>query len=535
MKKLLFLFLFPAIVSAQETSTLPILMIDTEGRTIVDEPKVMATMKVFNNDTGAENSINDQPEFEGLIGIEYRGSSSQQFPKKPFGLETRDTEGEDLKVSFFGWPAESDWILFASYNEKSLIHNVLTMKIAEQMGLYASRTKYVELFINGSYEGVYVFMEKIKRDKGRLDISKLSEDEESGDDLTGGYIVKIDKNTGRNNGSWFSEYPNNGANTKQTEFFYEYPKDITQTQKNYIKNYITEFEDALMSENFTDPTEGYKPYIDMESFIKVTLLNELSKNVDAYRISTFMYKDKDSKDGRLKLGPPWDYDISFGNADYCEGWLPSGFSYDFNKVCPNDNWLVPFWWKRFLQDPEFIVEMRSDYDNLRNNGIFKEESLMSLIDSLASEIQIPQERNFERWPIIGTYVWPSPRPIAQSWQGEVDELKEWLRKRLDWLDGNLPRELKILSSTPELSFSLTAYPNPFTESFTLELMSEVTGSATIELLSADGKRITLQEKEIDKGVNNIQIRLPNSQMYTNVKLLKVRMGESEMIQRVVQF
>ncbi|WP_055143147.1 CotH kinase family protein [Jiulongibacter sediminis] len=534
MKKLYFLLLLSVYTHAQDSSTLPFIIINTEGREIVDEPKIMATMKIIDNGPDAENQLTDLPAYEGFIGIEFRGSSSQMFPKKPFGLETWDANGEDLKVPLFGWPEESDWILFASYNEKSLMHNVLTMNIAEQMGMYASRAKYVELYLNESYQGVYIFMEKIKRDKGRVDISKLTEDEESGDDLTGGYIIKIDKTTGSNEGSWFSEFPNNGPFTQQTEFLYEYPKDINTTQKGYIREFVRDFENALMSDDFTNPVNGYRKYIDVETFIDVTLLNELSKNVDAYRISTFLYKDKDSKDGRLKMGPPWDYDISYGNADYCEGWLFSGFSYDFNKVCPNDNWLVPFWWKRFLADPLFIAQMRDRYDELRSNGIFKEENLMNLIDSLASEIRVPQQRNFNQWPIIGTYVWPSPRPIAQSWQGEVDELKTWLSNRLKWLDENLPTELQVLSSTPELSFSVKAYPNPFINSLTLNIESLTDDKADLKLFDLNGKPIEHQQYPIHKGQNVINVNFENRNQHTEIELLKIKIGSQEIVQRLIR-
>lgn len=532
MKKTLFLFLFAHLAFAQ-SSSLPIILINTNGTGIVDEPKIKATMEIIDNGEGATNKIGDKPAFSGYIGIEYRGSSSQSFPKKPYGLETWTAEGIEVDTSLFGWPSESDWILFASYNEKSLIHNVLSMRIGREMGLYASRTKYVELYLNNNYEGVYVFMEKIKRNKGRVDIAKLNPDEASGDDLTGGYIFKIDKNTGSNNGSWKSNYSNLFVGFKPSEFFYEYPKDITSIQRDYIKNFVGEFEKALKSDNFTDPVLGYRPYIDVTTFVKVTILNEVSKNVDGYRISTFFYKDKDSKDGRLKMGPPWDYDISYGNADYCEGWLPSGFSYNFNKVCPQDNWFVPFWWERFLSDPAFIADLRTEYDYLRENGILKEENLMNLIDELAAEIRIPQQRNFQRWPILGTYVWPSPRPVQQTWQGEVDELKSWLKTRLKWLDDNLPSEFIVLANQPEVAFKLTAYPNPFINSVSLDLIAPESGLANVQLTDILGRIIENKNYEVIPGNNVINLQLPEASL-ENLQLLKVTLGDQVITQRLLR-
>ena len=165
MKRLVLLLLISSQGFSQQASELPLVFIDTQGRTIRDEPKTEALIQIIDNGEGKVNKSGDTPVFVEKIGIEYRGSSSQMFPKKPYGFETWDDKGEDLDVSLFGWPEESDWILFASYNEKSLIHNVLAMRIAREMGLYASRTKYVELYVNKDYQGVYVLLEKVKRDE----------------------------------------------------------------------------------------------------------------------------------------------------------------------------------------------------------------------------------------------------------------------------------------------------------------------------------------------------------------------------------
>ncbi|MGR3809026.1 CotH kinase family protein [Jiulongibacter sp. NS-SX5] len=534
MKLTLVALLFSFTALAQELSTLPILMIDTQGSQVVDEPKIRASLKLIDNGDGQTNSTSDSAVFEGAIGIEYRGSSSQQFPKKPYGFETWDDNNEDLAVSFFGWPEESDWILFASYNEKSLMHNVLTMRMAREMGLYASRTKYVELYLNGNYEGVYVLMEKVKRDKGRVDIAKLTEDEESGHDLTGGYIVKIDKNTGSSQGSWSSNYGNIDPYSNRTNFFYEYPNNITANQKSYIRDYITDFEDALYSLNPKDD-DGYKKFIDLKSFVQVTLINEVAKNVDGYRISTFLYKDKDSKGGRLKMGPPWDYDISYGNADYCEGWLYTGFSYDFNKVCPNDYWLVPFWWEKFLQDPEFISLMRLEYDNLRKDGILNEANLMGLVDEIAETIRMPQQRNFERWPILGTYVWPSPSPIAENWEGEVTELKNWISNRLKWLDENLPREVQILAVEDELMVDINAYPNPFTNGLTLDFNNfENESPLEIQVFNSQGKLIISETKKLTKYNSVVNLRFDQPQMHQEMFVLRINAGGKSISRKLVR-
>jgi hypothetical protein len=531
MKKAFFLLFISFFSFAQSSSNLPIIMIDTEGNTIVDEPKVMASMKIINNGNNTLNNITDKPELATNIGIEFRGSSSQSFPKKPYGIESWDNNGEDVSISPFGWPKESDWILFASYNEKSLMHNVLALKIGQSMGMYASRTKYVELYMNGNYEGVYVFMEKLKRDKGRINIAKLEPEEEAGEDLTGGYIIKIDKGTGTNIGGWKSIYSNQSDFFKPTKFFFEYPKGITSIQQNYIKEYIKSFEDALVAENFTDPAEGYQKYIDIKTFVKMTILNEVTKNVDAYRISTFLYKDKNDK---LKMGPPWDYDISFGNANYCYGNSHEGFSYNFNIYCKEDNWQVPFWWNRFLNDVNFIHAFREEYEDLRKNGVLQEKELLGLIEGMSLELKDAQKRNFDRWPILGKYVWPQPEPIATTWEGEVNELKTWLGKRLIWLDNNIPKGLTVLATEKEPTFTVLAYPNPFLEKLSVEIIAIESGEAHISMSDLLGKEILNQSYQISKGRNQLNLEFPENQSTQTLKLLKVEIDGKVIIQKVLR-
>ncbi|MBK7007229.1 MAG: CotH kinase family protein [Saprospiraceae bacterium] len=280
------------------------MVVETKGNPIYDYEKSTVELKII--DPPAQYQTDqDQPNvYAGKAGIELRGSSSQSFPKKAYSFETRLDNGEDNDVSLFGWPEDADYILYPSYHEKSLMHNVLAMEIYRAMGFYASRTRFVELIIDNSYQGVYVVMEKIKRGEGRVDISKLEPDEVVGDDLTGGYIVKIDKQTGTQNGGWLSNYYSLSSQPKGIYFQYHYPENAPAQQRSYIKDYVSSFESALKSPLFKDPQNGYRKWINLESFVYYWILNEVSKNVDGYRLSTFMYKDKDSKGGKLTIGPP---------------------------------------------------------------------------------------------------------------------------------------------------------------------------------------------------------------------------------------
>ncbi|NOS92213.1 MAG: CotH kinase family protein [Cyclobacteriaceae bacterium] len=420
------------------SSNLPIIVINTNGQSILDDPKITADMGIINNAPGVRNNLTDPfNDYVGKIGIELRGSTSQSFPKKPYGIETRDALGNGIDAALLGLPPKDDWILFAPYNDKSLMRDALAYHLGRTMGRYASRAKYVELVINGQYEGIYILFEKIKRDKSRVDIAKLDPVEISGDDLTGGYIVKIDKPTGSGGGDgWNSSFPPTFRSNNQTIFFlYEYPKstDIVFQQKNYIQNYINNFETALKGTNFKDPVNGYAKYIDVDSFIDFLIMNEVSKNADGYRLSTYLYKKKDSDGGKIYMGPIWDFNLGFGNVNYCTQGNPEGFVYKFNEICGNDYWLVPFWWERLLQDPAFKNKLAFRWQTLRA-GTLKTSTVLTYIDSVATVLNVEsQQRNFQRWPVLGQYEWPNYF-IGATFQEEVNWLKNWVTERMNWLD-----------------------------------------------------------------------------------------------------
>lgn len=450
-----------------QSSTLPIVVISTQGKAIVDEPKIMATMGIINNGEGAVNRMSDAfTDYDGHIGIEYRGSSSQAlFPKKSFGIETRDAAGNDIDTAFLDMPSEEDWVLYGPYSDKSMMRNKLTFDLFEQTGRYSSRTRFVELVLNGQYHGVYVFMEKIKRDKNRVDIANLRSEENSGDELTGGYIVKLDKFEGGGGDGFASAFrpPHYRAGNQQIFFQYHVPDqdEITNAQKDYIKKFVSGFEQALHANTFRDAAIGYRKYIDVGSFVDFFLINELSRNVDGYRLSTFMYKDKDSKGGLLTMGPIWDFNLAFGNADYCSGGNIKGWAYKFNEVCPTDFWLVPFWWDRLLEDPAFRAEVKLRWSALRQ-GAWSNEAINERIDQYAVLLADAQKRNFQKWPILGKYEWPNSF-VGQTYEQEVDYLRSWVSQRLAWLDAQLAQfeDVGEVTGGKKSLKAATVFPNPF--------------------------------------------------------------------------
>ena len=274
------------------SSNLPIIIINTNGLTIpYDDPRIVADMGVIYNEQGERNNISDPfNNYSGKISIEIRGASSAGWSKKSYGIETQNLDGSNNNVSLLGMPEENDWILYASYYDRSFLRNVLTFKLANEMGWYASRTKYCELVLNGEYKGIYVLMEKIKRDKNRVNISKLNPDEISGDDVTGGYIIKVDKE------GWKpgidSEYPPYSGATQTIRYQFHYPDadEIVEEQVNYLSGFLGTFEYVLAGNNYADNISGYPRYLNVESFADYYILNEFSKNVDGYRLSAYLYK-----------------------------------------------------------------------------------------------------------------------------------------------------------------------------------------------------------------------------------------------------
>lgn len=490
-----FLFLFCFGTSEGQTftsSNLPIVIIETPATTYIpDEPKLQVRMGIIDNAPGITNNLTDPWNgFDGFAGIERRGSSSAMFPKTQYGIELRTAAGEDTSAVLLGLPAEEDWILFAPYNDKSLMRDVLAYKMARDLGRYAPRTRYCELMIDGQYQGIYVLIEKIKRDNNRVDISKLEPNENSGDDLTGGYILKIDKFSGNGGSGFSSRYsPDYVQQGPKTFFQYEYPSPdvITAEQQKYIRQFVDNFEGTMAGHNFDDPYQGYRALADFESFVDFLIMNEVAKNVDGYRLSTFLHKPKNSDGGKLTMGPIWDFNLGFGNANYCTSGEPEGFVYEFNSICPDDFWLVPFWWKKLLYDSFFKKALLARWQELRADK-FSTVKLHAYIDSVASVLdQESQQRNFEKWPVLGTWVWPNLYS-ANTFQGEVDLLKWWVQQRMTWLDTRWNDNF-VTSVENNSSVALHVYPNPSSSNWVVRLPAPAEKNSSWVLSDSRGRTI----------------------------------------------
>lgn len=515
------------------SSNLPIVVVNCGGTPIPNEPKLAAYMGIIYNGTGVRNYLTDPfNNYNNKIGIEIRGSSSSGFPQKSYGFETRDINGTQKDTNILGMPSEHDWILYAPYDDKTCIRNVLTYDIANKTGHYASRTQLCELVIDGQYQGIYVMMEKVKRDNNRIDIAKLLPTDISGDDLTGGYILKIDRNDGPGS-FWNSSFlTSSGTNIG---FVHVYPKytDIVPQQRSYIQSYVDSFEVALDGPDFADPSIGYRKYADVNSFIDYFILNELSKNVDGYRLSTYFYKDKQSNGGKLTIGPAWDYNLGWWNADYCDGSVSSGWAYEFNSVCGGDAWQVPFWWSRLMQDPMYVSELKCRWNQLRTTTL-STATLTNYVDSLAGYLSESQARHFEAWPILGTYTWPNPSPIPADYAGEITALKSWIVDRTTWLDANMPGTCTVgLTENTAYAANVNVYPNPFSNNLSVSFYLPATEKISIELTDVLGKTIIkLNEKEYNAGETTLPIAFSENNLKAGVYFLKLSSGQGTIVKKV---
>ena len=462
-----------------EESHLPLLVIDTYGAEIPDDPRIPAYMGIINNSSGLNYIDDDFNDYDGHITIERRGNSSQGNGKTPYRFETVDSEGENNNVQLLGLPEENDWVLYAPWQDKSMVRNILIYQLSNELGRYASKTKLVELYLNNEYRGIYVLMEKIKRDNNRVDISKLNPDEIEGDDLTGGYILKFDwYYTGDNIGGFASEY-----NGMIYNFHYPKPSDIVPEQEEYIENYIYDFETIMMGNNISTNSTAYDSIINIDSFVDFILLQELAKNVDAYRLSSYIYKDKDSIDSRLTAGPIWDFNHGFGNCDYGQTWETNNWLIEYDPTGDP----IAFWWERLWQDSNFQSKTSTRYTELRSN-IFSEEHINSIIDSTISYLGDAINRNFTRWPLLGNYVWPNYY-VFDSYEEEIDYLKSWIANRLAWMDSQILL-LNIDNSTMLSNVNLShAYPNPFNPDIYIQYKVELGGNVILNIYDILGNNI----------------------------------------------
>ncbi len=465
----------------QFESDLPLMVIHQFDTIINNFEKQIAYMTLVDQNVNGRYILDDRNNKNYRIDIEIRGSSSQSFPKNGYGLHILNEIGTNRKVNILGMPEEHNWVLHGPFSDKSLIRNHLAYELAEDMGHYAPRTRLIELFLhsgNGqltlaNYHGVYLLVERIKIAPGRLDLQEIETYHSTTPEITGGYIFKNDRLNEGETGLTL-DYGQNFAFVRPNE------QEITEPQKQWLKSYLEEFNRVLNGQNFTDPTNGYKKFIDDDTFIDYHLHTELLKQIDGFRLSTFMHIDRNDK---LKMGPVWDYNLSWGNADYLEGGDPRGWYY---PLISREEYLYG-WYNRLFQDPSFEEKYKKRYSELRQN-VFSNEHIIGKLRQGERNVKEASVRNFQRWNILGRYVWPNFF-VADTHEEEIDWMENWMKQRLEWMDTQLLVEVDPDSTELIHYWNFNNSTNLTAPTFTLNngsLQIEITENAAIQSSTGQG-------------------------------------------------
>jgi len=401
-------------------------------------------------------TFNSEPTLSTRGGYKKRGSSSANFPKYGMSFESWDDFNEDKDVQPLDFAKEADWILNARYTfDLSLMRNPFIYQLSNEVGQWASKTRFVELFndanggevVAGDYFGVYTFMEKIKQGDDRVDISKLNLWENNDPDITGGYILKHDRSNSDESTFTVSGFNQRLVNVDPGA------GEISTEQKSYISDYSNEITVALRDSNGIHPTTGkhFSEYLDVDSFVDHFWLNILVMDPDWGRLSQFFHKDKE---GKMIAGPIWDYDRTMGSTDGRDNnplrweantndtsstWFDNqhqwfGLLFGFNTSQDNTkNMANP---QLITERPDIFQKIIDRWYSLRLDE-FSLSNINSIIDGMSTELTEAQARNFTRWTSLRPGVSSGPYFSAggtSGWAKEVSHLRGWLEVRAEWID-----------------------------------------------------------------------------------------------------
>jgi hypothetical protein len=418
-------------------STLPIMILHNFGKGAVPASKTrqFVVMQTFEPKSGFSSLTNAPDDAEGG-NFHVRGSSTavgSDSGKSGFFLKIQDAFQDKKTIELMGLPDESDWVLYAPNNfEPALIHNPLAFNFARQQGEYASRYRFFELYLkddsgvpgpitSADYWGVMVLEEKIKRDKNRLDVARLEPEHLNQPEVSGGYIFSIDRTAP---GETQLSVTGTGLNWIEPDYEDIVPITNRAPQVTYIRNYFNNFATALNGVNWTNPVSGYAAYMDVDSWVTRHLHEVITFNVDALRLSGYLYKDRNKK---IQYGPAWDYDRTQGSTDGRDFnprvWANGGGT-DFFNFLP--------WWGRLFQSPDFWQRWIDRYQEFRET-VYSPTNVIKTIDDTAAQVQEAQPREFARWG-------RQPRQANGSGGGtyatEIQWKKNWYSNRLDFIDTN---------------------------------------------------------------------------------------------------
>jgi hypothetical protein len=436
--------------SFDRTSDLPIVLVDGYGGGKPSDKEVYkdAAIMVFEPSAGMA-SLANLPTLALRAGYHVRGQSSARVPQTPYRLEFRDNAGDDQDYPLLGMPAESDWALIPPYYDRSLVRNPFVFELGREIGLEAPRVRFAEVYVNyaarplseADYLGVYWVTETIKNHTERTNLKQLRESDTTLPAISGGYIFKFDQAAAEepklacsgapplpSGFGMMGRPPTMGAPTATGTCWVDLevvdPEPLGPEQAAWLKSYVQEFHDTLHK----TPIGDYAAYVDLRSFVDYLIINELTRNVDAYVRSAYFHKDRDKK---LKAGPLWDYNFSLGVGGAGTIDPTGGFQYQGTRNVNN-------WYRKLTGDPAFMMQVKQRWAELRM-GLLADAALDQRITRLVTPLTNAALRDYEKWQVAtilpaGAFV---RGPSAPTWEGQVQALRDFVSARAAWLDSQL--------------------------------------------------------------------------------------------------
>lgn len=391
----------------QVKTNVPVIRITT----VNEVPVISEDVDVDGHMTLTPQNGSTFPSIESDLEIKGHGNSSWSWAKKPYKIKLSS------KTSLLGMPEQKNWVLLANFDDKTLIRDDVAFELGRRVGMaWSPRSQFVELYLNGEYEGSYQLTESIEIDKNRVDIDSMDDSDVVAPEVTGGYLMEVDYNGIAN-----ADFLINGI----IPITMHDPSPMADQQRAYITNHMAQVQSVLYGPNFADPNTGYAQYIDVDSCVNWYLVNEIFKNNDAiWWSSVYMYK---ARDGKLYCGPVWDFDVGAGNSTMNDDSDPTGW-WVRNTWVANGQWMA-----QLFQDPNFRRRVQTRWNELKATQF---DTLTTYIDQRAVALNQTQQNNFTRWPVLNTVVFTEPE-LAGSYAGEISYMKTWLTTRINWMDSQI--------------------------------------------------------------------------------------------------
>ncbi len=428
------------------TSTLPIIILTTLKSAAIGGTRNTALHVSLYEPVNGQTSLRSRPTLSTRGGAKTRGSSTGGQPQSNFAIEWWDEFDQDKDLAVLGMPEDSEWVLYAPNTfDPPLIHNPFTMEISRQMNFSAPRTRFVEVYLNkggpirsNDWFGVYVLMEKPGLSKNRINAPKAQPEDVAFPEVTGSYMFKTDRLDAGDNG--FSAGGAQNAYVEPKEREMKSPQRAPQLA--YLKKYFADLDAALRATNpnWRDPVLGYRGFIEITNWIDFHILETLSGQVDAIRLSTYFYK---RREGKLEYGPRWDYD---------RAWESKGDDRDNNpRVWDTGGGLFSSpWWPRVLADRDSWQLWIDRWQAFRLTAL-SQNNMFSVIDRMTNQVYLSQPREAKRW---------SETLPRTSYANEIRIMKTWISNRLEWIDLQMahPPRLSSESAVVTPGFTLTIQP-----------------------------------------------------------------------------